>query len=110
MIKHLYCLRNRLGGFYENPMADIVEPKDFFQYFLQSAVYADKVTLSRWKECEIVCLGSFDNKTGVIESSVDVLGDLDAVCSDLITHIELKEASNVRKESESVGTESVSNS
>lgn len=84
MKKYLYSLFNRLGGFYENPMADIVEPKDYPQYLTQSLVYADIPVLTRYKECDLVCLGSIDNKTGIIESQVEVLCSLEQVCSDLI--------------------------
>ena len=92
MIKYLYSLYNRMGGFYENPMADLVEPKDYAQYMAQSLVYADVPALTRYKECDLVCLGSFDNKTGVINSNVEVLCSLEHVCSDLINSKVLKEA------------------
>lgn len=92
MKKYLYSLYNRLGGFYENPMADIVEPKDYAQYMAQSLVYADIPALTRYKECDLVCLGSIDNKTGVIVSNVEVLCSLEQVCSDLINTKLLKES------------------
>lgn len=98
MKKYLYSLYNRLGGFYENPMADIVEPKDYPQYLTQSLVYADIPALTRYKECEVVCLGSIDNKTGVIESNVEVLCSLEQPCSDLINSKVL--AKKVEKQNE----------
>lgn len=91
MTKYLYSLYNRLGAFYEIPMADIVEPKDYAQYMSQSLVYADIPALTRYKECDLVCLGSYDNKTGEIVAAKEVLCSLEQVCSDLINSKKLKE-------------------
>ena len=71
MILTIYAMKNRLTGVFERPFVEQVEVKDYPEAITQGLSLADSVALTRHKEFDVYCLGSFDTKTAEIKSCVD---------------------------------------
>ena len=96
---YLYSLKNRLSGLFERPVAEIYDEKEYPEYLAQSLALADVDVLARYKEYDVYCLGTLDNKSGVIVSSCDFISSLEPLC---VSYIASKEIKDVGKED--VGT------
>lgn len=95
MIFYVYGLKNRLVGQFEKPFSEAIEPKEYIDQLTLSIAVADLVTLNRYKEYDLYCLGSVDNKTGDVISSCSFIASLEPICLSILDH---KESENGRKE------------
>lgn len=92
MILFIYGLKNRLVGQFEKPFAEGIEPKNYIDQLALSISVADPATLTRYKEYDLYCLGTLDNKSGELKACIEFVGSLEPICVSLLDH---KKSDNV---------------
>ena len=63
---YIYANLNVLGGFFGSVITERVEPEEMKQDYVQVVCGLPQEDLLRLKECDLYCLGSFDNVSGEI--------------------------------------------
>lgn len=91
MILHIYVNYNVLGDFFSTPIVEKITPEEIAKDYVQMIAGLDQDTLKKLKECDLYCLGTYDNVSGQIVPSKDFI----LHCGDAVSHY-LKE--DVKKE------------
>lgn len=76
MIKYIYASKNKLSGNFNVPMFEDFAPEGAAERYSIAAVEHPSEAV---KELEMYFLGTFDTKTGIVESKNEYLVDLGAV-------------------------------
>lgn len=86
MTFYVYGLKNRLVGQFEKPFSEAIEPKEYIDQLTLSMSVADPAILNRYKEYDLYCLGSVDNKTGEVITSCSFIASLEPICLSILDH------------------------
>ena len=73
MILHIYVNYNVLGDFFSSPIVEKITPEEMSKDYAQILAGLDKETLKRLKECDLYCLGTYDNVSGEIVPKKDFI-------------------------------------
>lgn len=63
---YIYANYNQLAGFFGSVITERIEPQEMVKDYAQIVCGLEKKYLEGLKECDLYCLGSFDNVTGEI--------------------------------------------
>ena len=96
MMLYIYGLKNRLSGIFERPFAEPYDAQEYCDVLQQSLALASVDDLSRHAEYDVYSLGSIDNKSGEIVSSIEFVMSLETLCK---AYILLKEKKDSKDES-----------
>lgn len=66
MMLYIYANLNVLGGFFGSVITERVEPDELKQDYVQVVAGLPQEALHQLKECDLYCLGRFDNVSGEI--------------------------------------------
>lgn len=68
MTLNIFALKNRLSGIFERPFCEIYNSSEYPELLAQSLALASVEELNRHKEFDLYFLGTFDSKSGVVQS------------------------------------------
>lgn len=81
MILHIYANMNVVGEFFSTPIVERVTPEEMIKDYVQVVSGLPQEALMKLKECDLYCLGSYDNVSGVIVPKKTFLLHCGEVCS-----------------------------
>lgn len=84
---YIYANFNVLGNFYSTPIAEKITPEEMQKDYIQIVAGLDPDTLNRLKECDLYCLGEYDNITGVIVPKVDFILHCSDACNKFLNPV-----------------------
>lgn len=84
MILHIYANMNVVGEFFSSPIVEKVTPEEMIKDYAQVVCGLPQDTLQRLKECDLYCLGTYDNVSGEIVPKKTFLLHCGEVCSRFI--------------------------
>lgn len=70
---YIYANFNVLGGFFGSMITERIEPDEMIKDYGQIVCNLPQDSLLSLKECDLFCLGTYDNVTGVIEPAKQFL-------------------------------------
>ena len=73
MILHIYVNYNVLGDFFSSPIVEKITPEEMSKDYAQMICGLDQDVLKKLKECDLYCLGTFDNVSGEIVPKKDFI-------------------------------------
>lgn len=91
MILHIYANFNVVGEFFSSPIVEKITPEEISKDYGQMISGLDQVTLKKLSECDLYCLGSYDNVSGDIVPKKEFLLHCGEVASRFIKSDEKKE-------------------
>ena len=91
MMLYIYANLNIEGGFFGSVITERIEPEELKENYVQLVVGLDQTSLLRLKECDLYCLGKFDNVSGEIIPEKQFLLHCGEVVSRFIKTDEVKE-------------------
>lgn len=84
MILHIYANMNVEGEFFSSPIVEKITPEEMVKDYAQIVCGLSRDALLRLKECDLYCLGYFDNVSGQIVPEKTFLLHCGEVCSRFI--------------------------
>lgn len=84
MILYIYANMNTAGEFFSWPCFDKITPEEMAKDYVQQVVSLPQDALKRLKECDLYCLGKFDNVSGEIIPEKTFILHCGEVCSRFI--------------------------
>lgn len=81
---YIFANLNVLGEFFSTPMVEKITPEEMIKDYVQVVAGCSKDILEKLKECDLYCLGSFDNVSGEIVPKKEFLLHCGEVCSRFI--------------------------
>ena len=79
MIKYVFATRNKKSGNYNLPQFYDFQKENAAEVFTISAKETPASGIEAIKELEVYYIGTFDTKTGVLETDIDFIIDLGSV-------------------------------
>lgn len=95
---YIYANFNNLGGFFGQFATERIEPQEMVENYAQVVCGLDKEYLFKLKECDLYCLGSFDNVTGEIIPEKSFLLHCGEVASRILGNSKDEESEEVKDE------------
>lgn len=84
MIKFIYGYYNKLGEFFGVPFYEDHSEKEMPSVIRQALFNAKEADILSFKECELYCLGTFDNETGVFETKKEFIMNCASVAEEVL--------------------------
>lgn len=81
MILHIYANMNVVGEFFSSPVVEKITPEEMLKDYCQIVCGLPQDVLQRLKECDLYCLGTYDNVSGEIVPEKTFLLHCGEVCS-----------------------------
>ena len=95
---YIYANLNVLGGFFGSMITERVEPDEMIKDYAQIVCGLPQEALHNLKECDLYCLGSFDNVSGEIVPEKQFLLHCGEVVERFIKPVDCEVKEDVRKE------------
>lgn len=81
---YIFANLNVIGEFFSSPIIEKITPEEMVKDYAQVVCGLPQETLARLKECDLYCLGSYDNVSGEIVPKKEFLLHCGEVCSRFI--------------------------
>lgn len=93
MILHIYVNFNVVGDFFSSPIVEKVTPEEMTKDYVQIISGLPQDALIKLKECDLYCLGTYDNVSGEIIPEKRFLLHCGEVCSRFLKEEKKEEVS-----------------